>query len=185
MKKITHLHTVIAIGAVIVIHASSCQTISAFTGSDTSIAKIIISNENSVMTINAGKDYLNAINLKVIRAFVKHFKDAKNVSWRKTYDGGYVAQFTKDAVQTIVRYDYNGHRSYTVKKYAEKCMSPELRALIKDTYFDYDIKEVTEILLPFEQHNIYCILIKKAGYYKMVRIYNREIEIINEFTEPV
>jgi len=134
--------------------------------------------------VPANKKDLNSINIRVVRAFMKDFKDAENVSWFKAANGGCTAQFIQDSVQITSRYSSNGTWSYTLKRYAEKRMSADLRTLVKSSFFDYAIQEVVEILLPNEEEIIYRIMIKNGDEFKILMICSGEFKVINEYSQP-
>jgi hypothetical protein len=130
-------------------------------------------------------EYINNISTKAVRGFLKDYKYARNVTWRKARDGGYLAQFTTDSIQTTVAYNNKGSWMYTLKKYGENRMSRELRTLIKRAYFDYDITEVTQIKLPGQMEGtIFRVLIKNDGNFKIVHICNNEMEVRGDYTKP-
>jgi hypothetical protein len=112
------------------------------------------------------------------------YKDAENVTWNKMNNGSSVARFTKDSVKITITYDKKGMWNYTLKRYAENKMPEDVRDMVKSTWYDYSIVEVTEIMLPSERDDIiYNILIKYASNYKILQIRNKEIAIVNEYTK--
>ena len=121
-------------------------------------------------------------NIKVLRSFLKNFKDAANVSWFKATNGGCTAQFTKDSVQITARYGSNGTWNYTLKRYAEKKMSADLRTLVKKSFFDYAIKEVVEITMPNQEDVIYRIMIKNDESFKILMICREEMQTIGDYS---
>src|SRR5204863_36398 len=80
-------------------------------------------NKKWKMTVNSARDYRNAINIKVVRRFLKDFKDIKNVTWSKTNSNGYAAQFLNDSILTTVGYYKDGSLKYLFKEYDEKMMA--------------------------------------------------------------
>jgi len=184
MKKIIFSHAVTCICSAFIIHDAYCQTTNS---ADVSMgpSQTNTAEQNSAMPVNSAKDYRNAINIKAVRNFTKDFKDAKNVIWNKTNDGGYFAKFTSDSIRTMVAYDCNGSWTYSLRRYAENKMAPEVRTIVKSTFFDYSIMEVTEIKLPAESENIiYRVLIKHAGNFKILQICFKEMKIVSDYTAP-
>jgi len=121
-------------------------------------------------------------NIKVLRSFLKDFKGAENVSWFKAADGGCAAQFLKDSVQITARYSSSGTWNYTLKRYAEKKMSADVRTLVKRSFFDYAIQEVVEITMPNEEDVIYRIMIKDDKGFKILMICQEEIQVTIEYS---
>lgn len=182
MKNTTLLHAVSTMYVALIIADTSCQPIMDFASMNT---PEIHKKQNGLATpVNIGRAYINTINIKAVRTFIKEFKNAQNVSWSKGRDGDYVAKFTIDSVQTIVRYDSRGSWFYTMKRYAEKQMSPELRELVKSIYIDYTIAQITELNVPNEKGIIYNIVIKTTDNFKTLRIYDGKIEITGDYTMP-
>jgi hypothetical protein len=136
-------------------------------------------------SLDIEKKHINAVNIKVVRAFVKDFRDAEKVNWSEATDGGYIAQFILDSVQTTIGFSSDGTWNYILKRYAEKKMSTDLRTLVKSTFFDYAIMEVTEITLPNAENNIiYRVMIKNDDNFKIIRICNGEMQIAGDYTRP-
>lgn len=134
--------------------------------------------------LNIDKDHLNTINLKVVRSFMKDFRSVENVTWFKAAGDGYAVRFQKDSVQTTARYSSDGTWNYILRRYAEKKMSTDLRTLVKRAFFDYAIMEVVEITLPGDEHVIYRVMIKDESGFKILRIYDGEIEVAGDYMKP-
>src|SRR3954447_3716878 len=117
MKKIILMHAVIVMYVAFIASDASCQSIVGFAKVKMRVPEIIKQQDKLAATVNTSNKYINNANIKVVRAFIKEFKNVENVDWRKTHDGGYVAQFKKDSIQTIVRYAANGSCNYMLKKY--------------------------------------------------------------------
>ena len=142
-------------------------------------------DDNFLLSDNMAKEDLYMVNIKAVRKFVRDFKGTKKVTWCKAVDGGYVARFTNDSIQTMAAYNHRGSWSYTLKRYSEAKMPDDVRAIVKNAFPDYAITEVTEIASPQERESdIYRILIRHADNFKILNIYNWEMEIINDYTKP-
>jgi hypothetical protein len=183
MKKIILTHLLTCIFSTLTTHEASCQASQDFAGIDIRTKELVSSAHKS--GIEENKDYINKVNIKAVREFIKEFKSIKNVSWFKAVDGGYVAKFVEDSVETVVGYNRNGCCKYSLKKYDEKHMSSKLRMLVKSTFFDYSIAEVTEIKQAnSEDYIVYRVLIKGANNFKILRITDEEMVIAAEYTWP-
>ena len=181
MKKIILMHAVMGMCAALIIPNASCQTTVGFARVAMRTPEITEQKDEVVVPINTGKEYINTVSIKAVRAFIQKFKDAENVIWYKVEDG-YVTRFVKDSIQNTVGYNKDGSWNYILKHYSEKQMSRDLRALVKSTYFDYTIEEVVEVKLPDEENIIYTMLIKAENNYKILKICNGEIEVISVYT---
>ena len=185
MKKIIFLHPLFCLCASFIIHRAPCQAITGIARLNLRIEEKVIPEHNTTMPVNTATDYRNAISIKAVRKFIKDFKDAKNVTWSKANDGGYIAEFINDSIKTMVAYNRQASWSYSLRTYAENKMPADVRAIVKSTFFDYTIRTITEIKLPQEKENIiYRILIKNGDNYKILRICNKEMEIASDFTKP-
>jgi hypothetical protein len=183
MKRIMLMHTVIVMCAILNIPDVSCQTTQDFAKTESKNADIIKQNDE-VLSSGTISENMKDINIKAVREFIKKFGSKENVTWHKN-DGGFVAEFMNDSVQTMVGYKDNGSWNYILKRYAEKKMSPDLRRAVKSTFFDYAIMEVTEITLPYAESDIiYRVLIKNEDNFKIVRICNSDMEIAANYTKP-
>ena len=179
MKNTIVVPVFIAVNAVLTIPVVSCQPIRYAAIATPRIEQIDATQNNRDFYPLSGKNSPN--NLKILRAFLKDFKGAENVSWFKSANGGCAAQFTKDSVQITVRYGSNGTWNYTLKRYAEKKMSADLRTLVKKSFFDYAIKEVVEISMPNEEDVIYRVMIKNDKGFKILMICREEIQVTGDY----
>jgi hypothetical protein len=184
MKKIIIVPVITMIYGLFDIPAVFCQPIQDFAMAVPRIQEIDTPGGDRVSYVPADKKGLNGINIRVLRAFMKDFKDAENVFWFKATNRECVAQFVKDSVQITARYKSNGTWIYTLNRYNEKRMSTDLRTLVKSTFFDYAIKEVVEITLPNEEDIIYRVMIKNGDGFKILMICSGEIEIIGDYSQP-
>jgi hypothetical protein len=87
---------------------------------------------------------LAEVNIHAARDFVKKYKDATDVIWVDGASGPSV-YFKLDGFSMRATYDRFGSREYSLKYYDEPGMRKELRHLVKSTYYDYEILQVTEI----------------------------------------
>jgi hypothetical protein len=184
MKKIIIIPVITMIYGLLNTPGVFCQPTQDFAIAVPRIQKNNAPRDDSASYVPAEKKGLNSINIRVVRAFMKDFKDAENVSWFKATNGGCAAQFIKDSVQITASYSSNGTWNYTLKRYAEKRMSTDLRTLVKSSFFDYAIQEVVEILLPNEEEIIYRIMIKNGDEFKILMICSGEFKVINEYSQP-
>jgi len=138
----------------------------------------------SAMPVTTAQSYRNEIPVKAVKSLIDEFEYPTNVTWYKTGDG-FVADFINDSVKTVMRFNSNGSCNYYWKKYGENKMPAAIRAILKNSFYDYAILEITETRLYVDTENVtYSILIKKADRFKIVRIYNNEMEIAGDYTKP-
>ena len=123
---------------------------------------------------------LNNVNIKAMRDFIDRYKDVNNASWYKV-DNGFVAEFKTLYAVTTVTYKKNGKWLYTITSYSEEHLQEDVRALVKSTYYDYDIVNIQEIKVPLKDSNIYLVYIQDATSIKVLRVYNGEMEVIHDY----
>jgi hypothetical protein len=183
MKKIMLMHIAIALCLILIIPGASSQTITGFAKTEIRTTGAT-TQDVEVLSTGTVRENMKDITIKAVREFIKKFGSVQNVTWHKN-DGGFVAEFMNDSVQTMVGYKSDGSWNYILKRYAEKKMSRDLRRLVKSTFFDYAIMEVTEITLPYSEDNIiYRVMIKNEDNFKILRIYNGDMEIAGDYTRP-
>lgn len=185
MKHTTFIYILSSILTTFTAASVSAQFNAAVTTLSTTQSPAAVIQRNDAMPENVPGNYRNAIDIKVVRKFVAVFKDAENVTWDKVNDGSTIARFTKDSVRTTIMYNKKGMWNYTLKRYAENKMPGDIRDMVKSTWYDYSIVEVTEIMLPSERGDvIFNVLIKFADNCKTIQIRNKQMEIINDYTKP-
>ena len=114
-----------------------------------------------------------AINTKAVKHFTSNYA-AKNVTWFKTNDGGFVANFTDKGNKNLVAYDNKGRWNHTIIYYDEKGLPRDVRADVKRVYFDFDILCAEEVHL--EDQVIYLVHIQDEKTVKIIRVVNDEID---------
>lgn len=87
---------------------------------------------------------MNEVNMNAVRDFSKKFAKADEVVWVDN-EAGTSVYFTLDGYKMRCTYDKGGKREYTLKYYDDASMPRELRHLVKSTYYDFDIVQVTEV----------------------------------------
>jgi hypothetical protein len=125
------------------------------------------------------KTYLNDISTTASRDFVKRYDNALDAKWYKVPDG-WIAKCTLDNHKASVAYDRHGNWVYTMKTYAENKMPRDVRAIVKSTYYDYQIVVVQEILKG-KYPVVYVVHLQDSTCWKNVRVCEGEMEIIEEY----
>lgn len=85
-----------------------------------------------------------AVNEKVLTAFNKSFKDAKEVVWSE-YENFYEVKFTHNTVQAMISYDQEGNILKSRRYYFEDMLPLLIKAKINKRYSDKKIYGVTEL----------------------------------------
>ena len=105
------------------------------------------------------------VSLSAVRHFTRKFKNAENITWVAGENGPSV-YFTVDNVKMRSTYDKTGKNEYTLKYYTEAAMPASLRHLVKSSYYDYAIDQVTEV----ERNNTVYYLVKMQNDTEIVSV---------------
>jgi uncharacterized protein YifN (PemK superfamily) len=117
------------------------------------------------------------INIRAVRNFKNTYPNSADEKWEILKDG-YIASLVSNSVTTNIYYDKKGRWVYSVRNYNEKKLPESVRAMVKTTYFDYEITIIKEITM--ETNNaqpIYLVYIKYNTTYKIVRVYDMKMEV--------
>jgi len=125
-------------------------------------------------------DMLNNINIHALRDFMLKYNEVSNASWFGV-EGGFVAKFTANEATTTVTYKKNGKWLYTISSYDEMKMPKDVRALVKSTYYDYNIIIIEEIQVPQNDNNIYLIKVLDAKTIKILRVSEGEMQVLYDY----
>ena len=81
-----------------------------------------------------------------------------------------------------VAYTKKGNLLRTIRSYNEDKMQPDLRQIVKITYYDYEITRVHEIEIPL---SLVTYVVQLAGKKEIIdlRIYDGEIEVMRQFNK--
>ena len=185
MKKILFSLAANLMYAGILVNVFSCNTTNGLTGLRLKTGEGIVPGYRSATSLNTTQLFRNEIPVKAVRSFIREFKDAEDVAWRRTNDGGYVVDFIKDSIKTTMFYSHNGSNIYSLRMYGENKMPENMRRIIKDVFPDHAIAKVTVIIQPWQQREMpYNVLIKNATNFKILRICNMEMEITGSYNKP-
>lgn len=169
----------------IIISASSMQgNANAQLALNTSYKSDLKNRYNEMVNSNAlrnDKRVLNNIKLNAVRDFIKRYSAAINVKWYTADDGGFIAKFNENSVQTTVAYNQAGNWVHTIKRYDEKGMPANVRADVKRVYYDYDIFHVEEIAAAKNENIIFLVHVRDSTTIKVLKICNDETEILHDY----
>jgi len=123
-------------------------------------------NENGIMS--------PATNARAVKDFQKTFRNIKDETWSNTVDGGYVAKFMADSVNTVVAYNRKGYWQYTLHYYTEKKLPTDVCTRVKSDYCAYDILGATEIL--YGDDTFYLVYVQNDKYTKSILVSSNDIQ---------
>ena len=123
----------------------------------------------------------NEINAAALRSFGRSYKNVTDEKWYESLDG-FVALFSMRDINYQVMYTKKGDWMGTIRSYQESNMSPDVRHLVKRTYYDYDINLVQEIEKPLNPTTYIIQLIGKTEIIKLA-VCNDELTVLQTFTK--
>src|SRR6476469_1872609 len=121
------------------------------------------------------------VNPPVIRNFLKTYKDVSGEKWIEVKDG-FVAMFNYNDIDYQVAYTKKGNLVRTIRSYNEDKMSPELRHIVKSTYYDYEISRVHEVETPLNPITYFVQLVGKKELINL-GVYDGETEVLQRFNK--
>jgi len=133
--------------------------------------KFVSESENS--------SYAGRVNPSVIRSFLKTYKDVSGERWFEVKEG-VIAMFDYNGVDYQVAYSKKGNLVRTIRSYNEDKMQPDLRHIVKSTYYDYDINRVHEIETPLNPVTYVVQLVGKKELINL-KICEGEMEVLQKF----
>jgi hypothetical protein len=123
------------------------------------------------------------VNIDALRDFIKRFPLAIDVKW-ESIKGDNIATFLIGNKQTMAAYKKNGRWAYTISRYDDEKMLPaEVRALVKRTYYDYNISHIDAIEACQQESIIYVVQVQDDKSFKTIRVCDGEFEVINELVK--
>jgi hypothetical protein len=130
--------------------------------------------EGAILITNIGD-----VSARALKQFSKAFKTAANASWYQTKEGGFVAKFRQDGIETRANYDRKGNWSGTIRTYTEENLPKEVRHMVKSTYYDYNIFLVQEVTVG--EQTAYLVKIEDSTRLKTIRVIDGEMDVYEDF----
>jgi hypothetical protein len=116
---------------------------------------------------------------RALKNFKKSFKESSLASWYQAKDGGYVAKFEKNQIQTRVNYDRKGNWTGTIRSYREKNLPKDVRHLVRSNYYDYTIFFVDEVTVG--DKTAYLVKIEDAKTFMTIRVIDGEMDVYESY----
>jgi hypothetical protein len=122
----------------------------------------------------------NGVNSRVVKNFVRSYKNVSNERWYKLQDG-FVSMFNLDDINYQVAYGKKGNWIRTIRSYSEDKLSEDLRYMVKSIYYDCSINLVQEIENPVDPVT-YIIQLKGKTQIINLRIRDGEMTVLKKYT---
>jgi len=121
----------------------------------------------------------NVIASRAIRNFSRDFKDATDVRWMLSDEGGYIAKFIYKGVACRADYDYKGYCLTSYKYYNEDKLPREVRQLVKSTYFDFTIYRVAELFI--SNTTVYLVTLESNESWMKISVIDGEMAVLENY----
>lgn len=122
---------------------------------------------------------VSSVHARVIRDFVLRFDRVSTARWMPEKKGS-TMYFTKDGFNNRAGYDANGRWLYTLVSYDEGQLPRDIRATVKQEYYDYAITVVQEI--QNSNGRAYFVHLEDEKTIRIVKVNpEREMETVDEF----
>ncbi len=139
---------------------------------------------DKMQSMQTSTRFINKIHVKAMRDFLKRDETAADANWM-VVENGFVVKYTdKNNSHCRTVYNSRGDFSYTIKQYFESNLLRDVRAMIKSQYYDYKITLVEEIVQTLKPL-VYLVHMEDAATLKNIRVSDREIEVIEEYTKAL
>lgn len=137
-------------------------------------------------SITAGQNNMNSpgdVNPRALKDFAKRYNNVTDLRWIKIKDN-FSANFISNGVSNTIYYNAKGKWLASVKRYHEDKLPFEVRDIVKSKYYDYSIFYVEELEITESQGMAtYLIHLENNNKVKLVRIFERQMEIWQEYTK--
>jgi hypothetical protein len=181
MKKTIHLFAVGCMSAAMIsghVWAQDTKNQAGLASAPTANAHAVAAPSNGSFTNTAG---VSTISLHAIKDFKGRFTNAKDEQWY-SMKTGFLAYFTQDGFRERACYDKKGRWQYSLKYWNESKLPPDIRAVVKRTYYDFAITLVEIVEIP--GHMVYLVHLDDEKNHKIVRVSEEgEMDVLEEFSK--
>lgn len=153
----------------------SCRPLHVFESVDINITPV-----DSTFPTTGSDMYRNDVPLRAVREVLTRFGDAKDVTWKKTGQRGWLATFTIGPVETRMEFNKNGTWSQIWSRYMEP--PRDVAATINNNFGGYHIDNVWGLIFPSDSYNmVLSAIITKGNNCKILNFYKGRMTIFSDF----
>jgi len=121
------------------------------------------------------KECVIKINFKAVQDFKNTYTDISDETGEVPKNGH--ARFVSNSVRTLNYYDKKGGWLYSIQFYDETKLPKNVRATVKNNYYNYSITSVQEINLRKNNENpVYLVYLAYNNDHKTIRVCDGEME---------
>lgn len=126
--------------------------------------------------------YLNSINIRAVRDFMKRYNVIDSVSWYITNDGGFKAHYISGGIVYTTYYNKHGSWKSGFKAYSEAQLPIDIRHMVKREYYDHSIALVYEPeSFKIGSNPTYIIRLEDERSLIFIRIRDVEMDVWKKF----
>jgi hypothetical protein len=123
------------------------------------------------------------VSKKAMKDLSKSFKNSAGASWEQSTDG-VVATFNDGDIKDAIYYDKKGNWQATMKSYFESSLNKNVRAIVKQKYFDDKITYIQEIVTVNSQDTpTYIVHLEGATDFKLVRVQDGAMDVLEQYNK--
>ena len=127
------------------------------------------------------RQYLNSINIRAVRDFMKRYATADDESWTVMDDGGFKVNFVEGGIDYSVYYNKHGNWTNSLKMYTEDYLPRNIRHMVKREYYDHNVAQIYEIeTIKSNKKPAYIIRMEDEHSFVFVRIQGGEMDVWKE-----
>jgi hypothetical protein len=127
------------------------------------------------------RQYLNSINTRAVRDFMKRYANADNERWTVMDEGGFAVNFIAGGTNYSVYYNKHGNWTNSLKMYSENDLPGAIQHMIKEEYQDHNIAQIYEIETIKSNKPMYIIRMEDRHSFIFVRIQDGEMGVWKKF----
>jgi hypothetical protein len=142
----------------------------------------VVIDSNVKVAVNKIASF-DEINPRALSNFKKTYKDADDVKWHR-YNNVITAEFVSNGINTRAYYNTKGIWTASIKAYQEEKLESKIRNEVKRTYYDYKIICIRELeTISSDGIPTYFVYIKDETNFKILRIWDLQIDIFQQFIQ--
>jgi hypothetical protein len=125
----------------------------------------------------------NDVSIRAQRNFMKQYKNVADARWVISGNGLLAAYFTEAGITCRRYYNRKGVYEYMIRYYKEDKLHRSIRHLVRSQYYDFTISQVTEVS---RSGNVaYFIDLEDKVSWKTIRVFDNEMEVVDEFLKSL
>jgi hypothetical protein len=118
----------------------------------------------------------------VVKTFERSFKNAVNPVWYKV-NGKFLVKFVNEERSHHALYSKNGSLIYNITFGCEKCLPSQVKKVVAQNYFDYNIVSATNI--QDNNRNVWEIKLEDKSKLVSIFVENEQVEEVSSYEKAI